>query len=129
QHLPHRHLGMLDRQAHEADIDPAGDESFDLAERGHVCDLDLDSGAGLTKSEQSAWNQTVYGGHAHTQAQFSEFATDGAAYRLEGYLDVAHDSSRVPVEQRSGRGQRHPAPVANQQRPADFFFQTLDPLA
>ena len=62
---------MLHRQAHEADIEPAGDQGLDLAERGHVGDLDFNSGRAFPKLEQGAGNQAVHGGHAHAEPQLS----------------------------------------------------------
>ena len=68
QNLPDGELRMIHRQAHEADIEAAGDQRLDLVRRRHVGNLDFDSGAGLAEFEQSARNQTKHGGYAYTEA-------------------------------------------------------------
>ena len=98
-------------------------------ERRHVGDLDFNSGGAFAEFEQGAGNQAVYGGHAHAQTKLSQLAAGGCASGFKSDFDVADDPAALFVEHGAGGSKRNPAPVADEKRPANLFFQALDALA
>ncbi len=71
----------------------------------------------------------MYGRYAHAETQLAQFAAGGATRRFIGEVDVADDSVSLLVEHHACRSQRNPAPVADQKRSANFFFEAFNALA
>jgi len=87
------------------------------------------SATSISTPGRASRNQTEYGRDAHAEAQLAQFAAGSAARRFIGNVDIADDSARLLVEHGACRSQRHAAPVADEQRAADLFFEILNALA
>ena len=129
QNLPHRQLRMFHGQTHKADVEPPGDEGFDLAESRHVPNLNFNSRTALAEFEQSARHQTVDSRDADAQAQLAQFTATGSPRRLKCNIDVADDPATVLVEHGASRSKSDSAAIADQQRPANLLLKIPDSLA